>query len=311
MAYYSGQAASYQELLNVLVDACVDQGWTWADGILSKGKIYIRFEVNTNPNADFGEGLIAQLGIGQTRTNLLTPSNTRVRLGKVSSDSWGADFTFPVSYNIHIFDNNNEVFFVVKTGVDKYLYLTFGQSEVSGYGAWISASTGVRFSPFTSNVITLYPDFSGDAWHYSKIHAPFWVIPSGGYDSNLSANEICRDEVNNNWLNDQTSMGIGLTAFLSYKDLITRQPSVWSSETVLLPINIYASKSQSKISHAFTIQNARYLRIDNYEQEQIIALGNLRWKIYPFYKKNIAVRNSGLRESHSGTFGWAIRYDGP
>lgn len=47
MAFYNGQASSYQELLDVLVAGCVEQGWTWTNGILSKGYAFVKPFVST------------------------------------------------------------------------------------------------------------------------------------------------------------------------------------------------------------------------------------------------------------------------
>jgi len=59
------------------------------------------------------------------------------------------------------------------------------------------------------------------------------------------------------------------------------------------------------------LQNARTLRVDNYDPGQIITLGDDQWRIYPFYRKNADQRDGTTSSGgdHSGTMGWAIRYD--
>lgn len=45
-----------------------------------------------------------------------------------------------------------------------------------------------------------------------------------------------------------------------------------------------------------------------------MTYGTDRWKIYPFHRKNAAVRNGvswSTGADHSGTFAYAIRYTGP
>jgi hypothetical protein len=48
-----------------------------------------------------------------------------------------------------------------------------------------------------------------------------------------------------------------------------------------------------------------------------VTIGQDRWKIYPFFKKNIQYRNGTTGASpsggtnHSGTLAMAIRHDGP
>ena len=59
------------------------------------------------------------------------------------------------------------------------------------------------------------------------------------------------------------------------------------------------------------LAHCRFLRIDNYQPGDIIPLGPDRWKVAPWYRKNTAQRDGGSNIQHTGTFGWAIRYDGP
>ena len=312
MAYYSGMATGYDDLQTALINACVSEGWSSSGGILSKGKIFIKTSINYTGSANNGEGLVIQIGTGQSGSALVNPSAAKGRLGKLASAGFGANFNFPVLYNIHISnDAQNEVFLVVRTGVDIYQYLAFGQSSISGYGAWMSAISPLRFSSVTVNTATLNPSFDGVSYSYSKIRAFWWQVGNvTTYFSSESCCEVCRDEINAVWLNDNPATGIVAVGYSPIHELIQRQPSAWSSNAVLLPINIYTRRAENKISHVLGISSARYVRIDNYEPEQVITLGTDKWKIYPFYRKNSAERN-GNSADHSGTFGWAIRYDGP
>lgn len=95
---------------------------------------------------------------------------------------------------------------------------------------------------------------------------------------------------------------------------LSRSPSAWNQESPLLPIQCTLVRASSKVSLVADIRNARYLRVDNHSPEQIIELGPDRWKIYPFYRKNTSARDGSVAPvgtDHTGTFGWAIRYDGP
>ncbi len=93
--------------------------------------------------------------------------------------------------------------------------------------------------------------------------------------------------------------------------LISRQPSAFSSEAIFLPIQIAVPRASNKTSIVADVKNARYLRIDNYEPGQILTLGNDKWMVFPFHRKNITARNGGDYIDHTGTFGWVIRYEGP
>ena len=76
----------------------------------------------------------------------------------------------------------------------------------------------------------------------------------------------------------------------------------------LLPLTV--GKKSLKKTLACIFENARYVCINNFEPEQIIQLGNEKWMIFPFYKKN-PVKIESMGEDHTANFGWAIRYDGP
>ena len=68
---------------------------------------------------------------------------------------------------------------------------------------------------------------------------------------------------------------------------------------------------ENKVRLVLEVRNARYMRIGNNDPEQVITLGPDRWKVFPFLRKNASVPDGGSVIDHSGTFGWAIRYDGP
>jgi len=82
---------------------------------------------------------------------------------------------------------------------------------------------------------------------------------------------------------------------------------------VLLPIRAYKIRPSSKVSLIGDLENARYMRIDNYAPGEVFNLGAERWKALPWHQKNAtpAGRSGGDGLTHTGTLGWAIRYEGP
>lgn len=309
MAYYSGQATSYQELLNVFVAACVAEGWTWADGVLSKGETFVKLSVVLTGTTAKGPGIILQGGVGKNGANLITPS-TEVRLGPDAGTNPLFSFIFPLSFQIFIFEDPEEVFLIVNYEIDKFSYLAFGQSTGSGYKTWIEASVAVGFQTSTNasapicitqstggyssgNLIHAYPNgFFWQTTDYAGRHhcglysnAAGWIYPLTGYPT--------------------------LSAIQAVYNLVQVSPSNWSNEAILIPIIVVANKSSNKCAIATNVNNARYLRIDNLEPDQILILGSEKWKVFPFFRKNSSLRNGGNNIVHTGTFGWAIRYDGP
>ena len=137
--------------------------------------------------------------------------------------------------------------------------------------------------------------------------APFWN--AGTWQANSGYNSYVYD-TELGWAPTATIYNDGSS--IAYKvPLISRAASAWSSETILIPISCFKVQASSKVSLICDLQDSRYIRLNNYEPGQIITLGNDRWVVYPFYKKNTATPDGGVGIDHSGTFGWAIRYDGP
>jgi hypothetical protein len=301
MAYYSGQASSYDELLTVLVNGCVANGWVWADSILRKNGCYIKLEVVTSGSAT---GIKATGGTGVSGTSLLNAATTIPRMGNPGVINL---ITFPVLYHLFVFDN--EVYLKIKFNVNTFHYLAFGKSDLtlSENGLWISATACGAGSYSNSTGGVLISDTTGGAGggvNPSAV-APFWNTNS--FVDNWSNAVIAHGFDGVIW-----SSGTKIANFVSsLAPLNARQPSSWSNDSIFLPINIYVDRASSKKSLACQLQNSRYLRVDNFNPEQIIQLGSDKWMIFPFYKKDITSRNGGGFIDHTGTFGWAIRYDGP
>ena len=292
MAYYSGQTASYQELLNSIVSACASNGWAWANEILSKGQIGIKLQVVSNQ-------ITALAGNGNTLAN---PAPAVVRMGALD----GQSTTFPIDYHLFIFGNPDEVFCIVKNNIDKFFWLCFGQSSINlpASGVWVSANKAATGSQSVNIGVseggigyTGSPTPAAPFWNTHDCHNSFFnhgLEAQWNHNSGTALNTIGSVIANNH-------MGA----------LISRQPNAWNAGTILLPIMPLVLRESSKKSQVAEIINARFLRVDNYEPEQIITYGADNWKIFPFYKKDMLNKDGGDYRDSSGTFGWAIRYDGP
>ena len=298
MAFYSGSANSFADLQAALVAACVAEGWAWANGVLSKGSAYVA------PTSHVSNGISIQGATGVSSGVLVNPSGIRPRMGRPST--FGQQPTWPMSYSIHIHDEPDEVFFFARFSVDFFYFLAFGVSNVPGLdgsGLWLTASSRQNAGN-TSGQDGMYlgPEGGGVANYRQSAGMPFWDTERFG------DNDYCQDTAYalGGWANQN----VGAFNAIQYASPhIARSPSAWNSEGVLLPIQVYQAAAESKVRLVVDVRHARYLRIDNYEPEDIITLGADRWKVYPGYRKNSAARNSGGQAT--GTFGWCIRYDGP
>lgn len=320
MAFYNGSANSFDDLRTALFAACVAEGWTLTSDVLSKGAAFVQLTINAADTTSTGIGIILQGGTGYSAGVLVNPSPVTPRLGAPSRDT--SLVTWPMEYSIHIFGSPDEVFMVVRYSVDRYLWLAFGLSNVSGLGntgLWLSAvsrrkrgnsGAAIRISPTTGG--------SGGTDHPSYTYAAstgalFWNTEAR-LDAGSHQDAICAGLDGTLWAyrtsSGSTSAG-SFQAITAASPHIALSPSAWNSEAILLPVQGYVWRASSKCSLVVNVSNARYIRVDNYEPGQIIQLGADKWRIYPFYCKNIAERDGGSPVDHTGTFGWAIRYDGP
>lgn len=301
MAYYTGQCSNYQHLADILVEKCQVHGWVWQDGILSKDNLFVKPTISQKDSHNAG-GIIITGGTGKTGATLINPSAHTPRLGNPSYAVNDGQF-FPAKYHCFIFDN--EVYLLLAMG-DFYYHLAFGKSALIdsdiANGLWLSATALAHSLGHTNGISISTRDGGGGGWTNLISPAPFWCRVESFEGQNTSI--ICHGLDGALW-----SFGAN-SAFCAFEPLIERLPTQNFSDSVLLPYNIYAYRPESKLSLVAQFHNARCVRVDNYESEQILTLGHERWMVFPFYKKNLSQRDGGMWLEHSGTFGWAIRYEG-
>lgn len=292
MAYYTGSAVDLAAVRTALTNACVAEGWTWNSSteMLSKGTLFLRIQV--------ASGYLALLG----RTSASAgDAPTLVRIGPIAS----VPLVFPMTYEIFVF--TNEVYLVLNYGVEYYQWCAFGKSVVKGLpgtGMWLGASQG-GVSP---SVLIGIADSAGGVGYGTTTGALFWATLQIS-ESNCNC-WVHSDLDGQGWLPAQTASQEAL-GIAHLNPLMKLLPNAWNSEAVLLPLRYYKLRPSSKYSLTADLEHARCTRIDNYSPGQILAIGSDRWKIFPWYRKDTTARNGGNGIGHTGTFGWAIRYEGP
>lgn len=325
MAYFTGSANSWGDLLNALTSACVSEGWTWADGILSKGDAFIMPWIRSPATSTEGEGILLQGGTGKSGSTLLNPSPQSPRMGCPSRDI--SQVVWPVEYYIHIHADPDEVYFIARYSVDYFIWCAFGLSslELPGSGLWVSASgrrlrgpigPGVRITDLGGGGIqggdSTSPNSSGTTC------ALFWNSngrAGGGSQSAASQNHaVCTGFDGTLWpfpaFNSLTYNLIdSIHANVPLSPLIVHG-NAWNQQSALLPIQPTLVRAEAKVSKVADLAHARYVRVDNFEPGQLIALGAEQWRVYPFYRKEAGVTWVDNAD-HTGAYGMAIRYDGP
>lgn len=292
---------------SALVDACVAEGWAWngTTEMLSKGVMFLRLQLVS--------GYLTLLGrTGAAEGDM--PNVVRIGAMFSRADYPAYDVVFPAYYEIFVFES--EVFMLINYSIDSYQWCSFGKSTVEGLpgtGMWCGASVAaipVTNFPGASAPIHITSTGGGDSGNRGmNTAALFWA--DSGYAYPTARNCYVHSGLDSQgWWFDQYAGGVEASVKLS-APLVGLLPNNWNSEAVLLPLRAYKVRPSSKISLIADLANARLTRVDNYTPGEIIAIGSDRWKIYPWFRKNSGERDGGVNLNHTGTFGWAIRYEGP
>ena len=311
MAYLTGTVNSIADIRTAITNGCTANGWTWDAGneVLYKGTVYGKLTTTAKE--------VLVLG----RTGLTTGSAPNTvgmgnLIGTTNPYSYpNLEITFPATY--HLFIHVDEVYCVIKYSTDRYQWLAFGKSTIAGMpgtGTWVAAIRGsVGINGFVSpQTVPFYFDIS-------TINAPTRlenIVPFafGNTYYSTSGDELRNYYVHSDldsegWnLHNTSALGANtLIGLYSAIPDIQLTPSTWNDEGVLIPIRAYKRRPSFRASLVAELQFARHLRIDNYNNEQIITLGADQWMVFPYHQKNSASRNAG--STHTGTIGWAIKYN--
>jgi hypothetical protein len=300
MPYVTGTAADLSGLRTGILNACTANGWTLTGTILSKGAVFITLTVNGN-FLDLHSGTGASGGVLTG-----TPGATRnARIGTLTSGM--APFAWPLTYEVFIGSSPDEVYAVITYSGVYHQWLAWGQSSITtpGTGAWYSGSldsvSGLSSGLYIVAQQTSSQAFGGRASSSTGCPALFWA-------STYNFTSIIGESINHG-LPGSTSgwSGHDINAAQYRAPLDFCLPSAWSSETVLLPIQMFSTAyGSSKVAMVADLAHARACRINNLTPGQIITLGADKWKAFPWYLKSAAPSSTS-----TGGLGWAIRYDGP
>lgn len=305
MAYYTGTATSYSDLLTQFKAALALEGWTMGSGgYINKGSVNISLT-----SSSLGVFLRGASDVYPGTANL---SPTSVRLGHYDS---AVAVTFPVFYEAFIHTAPDEVYLVVNHTSTRYMWLAFGKSTLpqsgTGTGTWVGATSHA----YTNNSgINLTSTSGGGSYGSTNTFDSVSLFTTTNKYINSFVDHGFTDMQASNWGAASVS-GVGLEgnttcAWRLMGPIVKTQPNSWNGESVLIPIQAYTARPENKNSMTVDVQHARYCRIDNYEPGDIISLGSDKWKVYPWWRKNVSVRDGQAGAEHTGTWGWAIRYDG-
>lgn len=305
MAYYSGSASSFADLRTALHNALIANGWTLDDDCVNKGGAFYKIE------SDVLLGVYIHGGTGQAGTDLTgVPALAGRKVGIRSGSA--AAVTFPVNYEIHLFEDPDEVYMFVNYNSDFYQHLSFGVSDIPGTGAfWYTGSGNLTQNLADVNYgikVFLAIEYGTQ---YEGFGLGFWSQNYSGHPTNFAYTTL----EGGKWIYGNNGQQ---GEFLGYEwqgRLVASLPSQLNDATVLLPIKAMMRRVSVETLYTAIVQpvNARLTRIDYVEPSEVLPYGSDEWKFYPALRKNTVQRNGigwATGATHSGTLGFAIRYTG-
>jgi hypothetical protein len=300
MPYVTGVVNSLPDLKTAIINAVTANGWAHASGIVSKGGVFVQIDDATSGQLRFFAGT------SQSGSSLVNPTAQLVRMSAMNPGA----ITFPATFHVFIGTVPDEVYVVLNYGSEFYQWACWGQSTVAlpGQGCWLAAS--VHHQSNTNVYLTaLGNGNSGGAGEC--VPAPFWRTTATGTATQSIESYIHHGLDGRTWSNGDDSNNQP-EALSPQSELVAVLPNDWNDETVLLPIDVFVPRTAgNKISLVASLKHARYCRVDFHQGGDIFDDGGSEWMIFPFYRKDSTARDGGSGIAHTGTLGWAIRYDGP
>lgn len=312
MAYSTGFASSFADLRSALFSAVSASGWAVSGNIISKGDCF--FEITSQAT-----GINIYGGTGASGGLLTGKSTYKCCLG-------GRFVTLPLSYEIFTSSNPSEVYLVINYNSDFYQQLSFGESSVGGNeGApWFTASlngnyglSGSELSGIFLNAYDNYSQIEAFPVNYTA-NAVGLFIRANWAGENGSSFAYIKAGTTPGWYGYSSGpaskyLVVGSASLVS--GLLSCSPNMMNGSTTLLPIKSTVDMGSNGRATVVNLNRARLCRIDNVNPGQIITYGPDQWKVYPWLRKNADLRwgieYNYPNNDHSGTFGYAIKYDGP
>lgn len=294
MPYYSGTVANAADLVTAIRNACVAEGWTLTNDILSKSGAFARL---WSPAAGYVSVVSGRGQTGGGGSTLTGQSNGGLR--GIGGTLGGNAFAFPMNYYIHIFNNPDEVYVFVNYSGVCFQWLGFGKANTPGLvgtGNYYFASRQSSAGPKASMDLRIL-DNAGST---DFCPFPYGEYPNGGYVGGWTGFDHSMDS-DPSWVGCQSTGKV--------YELLTYCKNSWNDQTCLVPAQVFCGRPGGLISLVGEFKNMRYTRIDNYDPQEIISFGAEQWKLYPTFKKG-TVANWNLNGTDSSVYCMAIRYDG-
>lgn len=317
MAYFTGVVNSIGGLQTAIFNACTASGWTLSGTTVSKAPLHMQVDVLSMSGLYGATGLRFRGGTGVSGGAVTGAAPFPSDLGTVSN----AALTYPLTYHVMTFSNPDEVYVVVNYDADRFQYAAWGRSHLSlpASGMWFSASLWqLNHTDNDSWEAYFHTANNGPEGSYSY-QQPMLFMRSETLAGTLEGGaegHMLHGLDGASWTTGGP-LAPSPSAMPAGAQMLGMLPNVWNSESVLLPIQLTVPRPSDRKSIVASLRNARYVRVDNHDPGEFITLGPDTWIVFPWLRKSTTERagmpagSSSPSAVHTGTFGWAIRYEGP
>lgn len=324
MPYFTGTVSAVADIKTVIETACVSSGWSINSGWLNKGQSFVELSVWKDTSLIKGVRIRSANGPG-----------TGINTAQHSITLRPADF--PLTYEIFIHSNPDQVVAVFKYGEFNQVIMFGDLKKVhpSAYvgGNWVFAS-GIdpQYTTSDNDIVgffttskLVYVSINANATNtlgtdYGLRLVPFPAGPTNSNSSKWFLSQVHAEIDNQVWLNANeggASYQYQLTITPDNLRLWYSSLSTWNQQALLIPFEVsYFWRNpggQELLMPLGLVDHIRLMRITNYNTGDVVTFGSDRWKVYPWYRKNTDYPNGtgGTNHQSTGTFGFAVKYDGP
>ncbi len=309
MAYQTGTASSYSNLISILQTFAGSNGWSTSGDVIYKGSVYAAI-VDEHPDA-VSDGLSLQGGTGQSGGSL-TGASTYKSMLRTHSNVGDLSNSFPVTYYMFVHTSPDQLTCVINYNGTWYQWLTVG--ELAKYATYTGGQFYATPSPFLDYAndknVGMTAEEAGTEGEAPSCVAPFW----GGYnnypDDTHDGSILYMAVDSQTWWTSSRETNfdnnrVNTPSFMS--PLIERCISTATGNASFLPYYVFSQRPSDKTSLIGDIAHFRITRVDNYTPGQIVTIGSDKYKVFPFLRKTTETEP----ENNSGVYGMAIEYDGP
>ena len=303
MAYQTGTASSFSDLVTTIQTFATGNGWTLSGTVLYKSaNAYTELSSDTTNLYILG-------GTGESGGSLTGASSEYARIGTAAEA-----INWPANYYLFAHTSPDEIICIFNHDSVWFQWLAFGVVDKLGTwngGNWFGA-TLQETAPLNQQAFTATDGYSwqsGDPTaHTMPSWAPWWRT-DGGYPTYKANCQIYCDLDANTWVSNTSNDPGAVYSAPLMSPLVARSKSTWNEQAVLVNPILAMDRPSGFKSVIAQLPHFRWLRIDNYAPGDIITIGSDEWMVFPFHKKDLD--DTSPYSANTGPYGWAIAYDGP